>query len=384
MKKRALIISGVAFLIVIIIGGGLVGYPVRKVFSAAGTFQLVPDDLRDAKIVLGHDRFSKELVFTQADLGLITDFEEKPNHELIVVGQNGAVFIKDGNLVNKSISFASNQGRHHSTFNKCSSSVVGVELGVGSFLCRGAWGTNVELFDAAGKTLWSYGGGLSAIDNAAAGTLGPNATPSVVVGFNGDGGIRRLSAEGNELWKQSDANVWHVEIVVDDKSGNVILHSNAKGQLTMRDANGNVLGRYDPEIYLDSFTMTTWGDDPDRKKLVASKKGSIYVLSTDGKTVARLPAPGSAAPGSASNLADPKGTRVRFSARAPYFAGLLRYFLWTRSLLYIYDSGNQLVYHEILDHNCGALHATPDENGVENLFVGCEGTVLKYSLANHD
>jgi len=139
----------------------------------------VPDDLRDAKIVLGQDRFSKELVFTQADLGLITDFEEKPNHELIVVGQNGAVFIKDGNSLNKSISFDKNSGRHNRT--GCSSSVVGVELGVGSFLCRGDWGTNVELFDAAGKTLWSYGGGLSAIDNAAAGTLGPNAIPSVVV-----------------------------------------------------------------------------------------------------------------------------------------------------------------------------------------------------------
>ena len=97
----------------------------------------------------------------------------------------------------------------------------------------------------------------------------------------------------NELWKQSDANVWHVAIVADDKSGNVILHTNAKGQLTMRDANGNVLGRYDPEIYLASFAMTTWDDDSDWKKLVASARGSIYVLSTDGKTVARLPAPGS-------------------------------------------------------------------------------------------
>lgn len=343
--------------------------------------RLVPDDLRDAEIVLGHDRFSKELVFTQADLGLITDFEEKPNHELMVIGQNGAVLIKDGNSLNKSISFntrITHKGQHP----KCSSSVVGVELGVGSFLCRGDWGTNVELFDAAGKTLWSYDGGSIGIDNAAAGTLGPNATPSVVVGFNGNGGVRRLSAEGNELWKQSDANVWHVEIVADDKSGNVILHSNAKGQLTMRDANGNVLGRYDPEIYLAKFAMTTWGDDPDRKKLVASAKGSIYVLSTDGKTVAHLPAPGSCEHG-CTGMADPNATRVRFSAGAPYFAGLLRYFLWTRSLLYIYDSENQLVYHEILDHNCGALHATP-ENGVENLFVGCEGTVLKYSLANHD
>jgi hypothetical protein len=204
--------------------------------------------------------------------------------------------------------------------------------------------------------------------------LGPNATESIVVGFNGGGGVRLLNAAGKELWKQDDGNVWHVEIApAMDKSGNVILHSNAKGQLTVRDAVGHVVGRYEPEIYLASFSITSWGDDPIRSKVIAFDNHSIYVFTTDGKTVVRLPSPGSAA------MPDPKGTSVHFSANAPFFAGLLSYPLWNRSLLYIYDNQNQLVYHEILDHNCGALQAVPSKNRTEYLLVGCDGKVLKYS-----
>jgi hypothetical protein len=61
----------------------------------------------------------------------------------------------------------------------------------------------------------------------------------------------------------------------------VIVHSNARGQLTVRGADGNVLGRYNPAIYLASFSMTAWGEDPISNKLVASDKDFIYVLATD-------------------------------------------------------------------------------------------------------
>jgi hypothetical protein len=95
----------------------------------------------------------------------------------------------------------------------------------------------------------------------------------------------------------------------------------------------------------------------------------------EGKTVAHLPAPAS------TSMAQPKGTPVRLAGGAPYFASLLRNFLWNRSLLYIYDGQNQLVYQEILDHDCDALHAIPGEHGAENLLLGCDGTVWKYSQA---
>jgi hypothetical protein len=364
MRKRVLMIVGAGFLMALLIFSGIVAYRVTRAFSAVEQFKSVPSDLKGAKIVAGAGRFSKEVLFAQSDLGVITDFAQNPNHELVVVGQNGAVFLTQGNSINRSI-----------TFHRCSSAVVSTTLASGSFLCRGAWVTNVELFDAAGKTLWSYEGGGNGIDDAAAGTLGPNAIESVVVGLNGGGGVRLLNAAGKEVWKQDEGNVWHVEIApATDKSGNVILHSNAKGELTVRDAVGHVVGRYEPEIYLASFSMTSWGDDPIRSKVIAFDKDSIYVLTTDGKTVVRLPSPGSAA------MANPKGTSVHFSADAPFFSGLLSYPLWNRSLLYIYDNQNQLVYHEILDHNCGALQAIPTKKGAEYLLVGCDGKVLRFSL----
>jgi hypothetical protein len=217
MRKRVLMIVGAGLLVALLIFSGIVPYRVTRAFLAAEQLKSVPRDLKGAKIVAGAGRFSKEVFFAQGDLGVITDFAPNPNHELVVVGQNGAVFLTEGNSINRSI-----------TFHRCSSAVVSAGLASGSFLCRGAWITNVELFDAAGKTLWSYEGGDSGIDDAAAGTLGPNATESIVVGFNGGGGVRLLNAAGKELWKQDEGNVWHAEIApATDKSGNVILHSNA-------------------------------------------------------------------------------------------------------------------------------------------------------------
>jgi hypothetical protein len=36
------------------------------------------------------------------------------------------------------------------------------------------------MFGVGGKTLWSYGGGRSGVDDVAAGTLGPDASKRVV------------------------------------------------------------------------------------------------------------------------------------------------------------------------------------------------------------
>jgi hypothetical protein len=54
------------------------------------------------------------------------------------------------------------------------------ELGSGAFVCRGTSNTNTAMFGVRGKTLWSYGGGRSGVDDVAAGTLGPDASKRVV------------------------------------------------------------------------------------------------------------------------------------------------------------------------------------------------------------
>src|SRR5260370_38168453 len=111
--------------------------------------------------------------------------------------------------------------------------------------------------------------------------------------MNGRGCSRLLSSEGKELWKQEDGNVWYVEIVAgDEKSGNVILHSNARGELKVRDANGNIVGRYAPDIYLASFSLSGWRDDFHLNKLVAVDEDFVYVITMKGRTITHLPFPG--------------------------------------------------------------------------------------------
>ncbi len=367
MVKRVLIAIGVLFLIALLIGG-VFAYQVRKSFRAMGSPPKMPDSIRLARIVSGSDLFSKQSFYNEPDLGLITDVEPRPNDELVIMGQRGAAFLRaDG-------SFTANVH-----FDKCNSDVIPVELGTGVFLCRATWSSDVKLFDSQGKVLWTFGGGMNGIDDAAAGDLGDDGSKKVVVGFNGDGGIRLLNAAGKELWKQDDGNVWHVEIAAtDEKSSKVIVHSNARGQLTLRDASGRVLALYTPEIYLAHFSLTDWQDDPHLNKLIAADEGSIYLLTMQGKTIARLPAPGNA------SIAESKGTTVHFSVGGPYYAGLLRHQSWDRSLLYIYDSQNQLVFNEVLDHDCDALRAVPEREGHDDLLLGCEGSVWRYSqVAKH-
>lgn len=354
MMKPILAVAGGVFFIALLIGG----FVVYRVLTRGR-----PLELSFARVVSGADQFSKQAFYRGPDVGVITDIKERQKHRLVVVGQRGAAFLTEQGAAERRI-----------RFEKCRSDVTAVDFEDGAFLCRGAWTIDTILFDSTGKTLWSYSGGANGIDDAAAGIIGASGSTSVVVGFNGDGGVHLLSSEGKELWKQEDGNVWHVEIAAaDDKCDNVILHSNAAGQLTIRDANGNVLARYNPDIYLAHFSLTAWNDDPHLNKLIATDEGFVHIMTMEGKTVARLPAPGDA------GIAETKGTPVRFSSGPPYYASILRFSQWSRALFYIYNDQKQLVYDEILGDECAALHAVPGKNGTEDLLVGCDGVVWKYS-----
>ena len=361
MLRKFLIGCGV-LLLILLVAGGFLFYRINRLSKAV--MPNMPDELKVAKVVVGVGRFSRESYYHDPRLGVITDIEQDPSQGYIIVGQSGAAFLTGSGSATRSTHFA-----------ECRSEVVLFNLDGGAFLCRGGWNTDARLFDSDGKTVWSYGGGLSGIDDAAAGVLGGENARRVVVGFNGGGGVRLLSAEGKELWKKDDGNVWHVEVAAsDERATNVILHSNARGQLTVRDENGNMVGTYSPEIYLAHFELTAWDRETRRNKLVTTDGRYLYVLSMTGKTIARLPVPGSA------SIAEAKGTPFHLSGGI-YYAGVLRHFIWTRSLLYIYDPQNQLAYEEILDHDCASLSSSREENGTGSLLVGCNGDVWKYSQA---
>jgi hypothetical protein len=362
MTKRGAIVAAAGFLIVLLIGGFCV-YLVRHALQAAGKMAKVPDDLKIARVVSGEDLFSRTVYYTEPELGVITEIKQDLNYGLVVVGRRGAAFLSENHLPARKVHFE-----------RCDSDVVWSGLWDGAFLCRGGWSMGTALFNSGGKTQWTYGGGMMGVDDAAAGNLGVDGRRGVVVGLNGNGGVRFLSSEGKELWKQKDENVWHVEIAADERSANVILHSNGYGQLTVRSAAGDVLARYTPEIDLFHFSLTAWTDDPHLNKLIAADQGSVYLLTMEGKTVARLPAPG------ATRYGEAKGTPVHFSEGTPYYASLVRHEPWARSILYIYDERNRLVYDEILDHDCAALYAAPGQNDTQDLLLGCDDNVWKYSL----
>lgn len=331
-----------------------------------------PEELKIAKIIAGEGLFSKASSFSNASLGSITEFQPAPQNGLWVVGQSGAA------LLGKDLS-----SLRTVQYNKCFYDVMWSEIGGGTFLCRrsGPWGGagGTALYDGDGKPIWSFGGEKPTVDDAVSGTLGEDAEQRVVAGGNGDGGIMLLDEHGKQLWKQADGNVWHVEIVNSgEKIGNVIIHSNVGGGLTLRDASGKVLSQSKPEPYIADFSLSAWGTDHKANKLLVKGPDIFYILGLDGKDIAHL-----AAPVAAGWDETPKGTPVQFRAGKPHYAALARYAMWDRSHLYIYDENNQLVYNEVIGRTCGALYAIRGKKGSEDLLLGCDGNAWRYSLGDH-
>lgn len=152
----------------------------------------------------------------------------------------------------------------------------------------------------------------------------------------------------------------------------MILHSNAGGQLVLRDATGNVDGHTKPETYVSHFALTAWDDHLTRNDLITAGDGSLYILTMHGQTLARLSAPGTA------GVDAVRGTPVRWPSSEMRYAALVRHSMWARAVLYMYDAQQHLIYQEVLDHDCGALFAQADSSGNEDLLLGCDGSVWKY------
>ena len=63
-------------------------------------------------------------------------------------------------------------------------------------------------------------------------------------------------------WKKEESNVWHVETLDTNGDGREeILQSDAKGELLVRNGNGDVIARYLPNFYVSHFALTRWGEE---------------------------------------------------------------------------------------------------------------------------
>lgn len=341
-----------------------------------------PEELQKPGIFHGKGQFQRISFFQTSflrrflghgTLGVVSDIAShqsspKSVPDLVLVGQHGAVFLGPDRKIKKRIDFKV------SKYDTDRVILVDIEGdGLPEFLNRGTITSAVILFDSNGAVRWRYEPDRG-INDAAAGDVDGDGKAEIVVGSGGSLGVVLLNAEGKRLWRREDGNVWDVEMAdVDGDSRAEILHSNAGGELTIRNADGEVmLRRRTANRYFSDFSLTKWGEERVPKHLVTSRDGFIYILSLDGKLVKELHAPRGEGAG------EVMGTTVYFQDPRVTYATLVNYGHWGRSVLYIHDMEGNLLYQEIFRGNCGALVALREEEN-EYLLVGCEDNVWKYS-----
>jgi VCBS repeat protein len=142
------------------------------------------------------------------------------------------------------------------------------------------------------------------MNDMAGGDLNGDGQPEFAVGYNGGGGVHLVDSTGRPIWRQDDGNVWHVEIVDTDGDGRPeIVHSNAGGQLTVRDATGKVLRRAQTEGCFSQFSLVPWPTG--RAGLLHAGDEMIRVIDFDGQVRSRFQTPDT------SFLADAHGALAR-------------------------------------------------------------------------
>ena len=272
-----------------------------------------------------------------------------------------------------------------SKFVPCSVEVVRLDgSGDYGFLTRDqSWAVDVVLFDKTGQERWSYSGGLTGIDDSVIGDMGGNGKSKVIIGFNGSGGLVVLDGERKKIWKKAEGNVWHVETLNTRGDGRKeILHSNAQGQLLVREASGEVIAHYLPNYYVSDFALTRWGAESQPSHILVPTNESadqcckpvLLVLDAQGRIVAHLDA------SLGDLMQEAKGTPVSYPRNVEYYAVLQSKKSLKRSVLSLYNHEGQIAYQEVLGDYCLGITALPGELG-DSLLVGCSGKVWEYSAA---
>jgi hypothetical protein len=332
----------------------------------------MPSDLANPTVLVGSGFVSRTLFFEDSRLGTITDikigeFDPSPGQEIGIAGSRGAAFLDEAARAKAMVMFSGQADDVN---------IIDIDAdGACEFFNRGSWGVDASLIDHNGNVRWTYGG-MPGVDDMDAGDVDGDGAMEFAVGFNGGGGVHLLDVHGKKKWSQPDGNVWHVELVDTDADGTLeIVHSNAGGQMTVRDLSGKVIRRARPGPYFSDFSLCRWPTSNGREYALLAEDDTIWLFDFNGQTVAQFPSPKSGTLGSA------KGTPIKLKTDQPeYFAALVEFRNWDRAVLYLYDSKGTLVYQEILPETCASIAAlTLDNAEVETLLIGGNGKVWKYS-----
>ncbi len=379
--KKILVVGCVSLLVlatVAVVGGYLAYQRFSPVLAEAlrPSRLEMPSDIETPSVIVGSGFVSKSIFLEAKRVGSVTDIvvgelDPSPGVEIGVAGSEGAVFVDEGAKVKSSVIFFA-----------CWPHVDIIDVdgdGTCEFMNRGSWATPASLIDHNGNKLWSYGRGMPGIDDMAAGDIDGDGALEFVVGFNGGGGVHLLETDGKKQWRQPDGNVWHVEIVDTNGDGSLeIVHSNARGEIKVRDAQGKVISRANPAPYISAFSLCKWPTKKDREYVLLAENDTIWLFDFSGKCIAELEAP------RCGTLGHARGVPVRIKGDEPeHFAVVVEFWNWERTVLYIYDPAGTLVYQEILPEACAAIASVSlDDSEAETLLIGGQGKVWQYKAGN--
>jgi hypothetical protein len=365
---------GCAVLVVLAIVTAFIGYRLLIAPITSGRLKM-PSSLKTPTVLVGSGLMTRDVLISDARLGKVTDIvrgelDPHPGMEIGIAGTEGAVFLDDSLKAKSTVQFSASNSHVD---------IVDVNGDhVCEFMNRGAWSSDASLIDHSGKTMWTYGG-MPGVDDMCAGDIDGDGIRELAVGFNGDGGIRLLDKTAKMRWKQPGWNVWHVEMADTDGDGKLeIVHSDAGGEIVIRDAQGNLLRRGRPAAYFSHFSLCRWPGKKDRPYALLSEDDAIWLFDFDGKTVAQFKAP------RAGSLGDARGLPVKLYRNKPEcLAVVVEFENWDRSIIYVYDSKGTLLYQEILPEACASIGGiTLDRSGAETILVGGNGRVWQYGV-NH-
>lgn len=320
-----------------------------------------------------HESMSKTIFLERRELGEVTDIvagelDASSGPEIGIAGSCGAILVTESGKEKSFVAFR--DWLDHVD-------IVDVEGdGVCEYLNRGSWSCDVVLMDHEGKAIWTHGG-PSGVDDACAGDLDGDGKLEFVVGFNGGGGVRLLETNGKEQWTQPDGNVWHVEITDANGDGDLdIVHSNAAGQITVRNARGSVVSRAHPTAYCSDFSLCRFPEKKGGKLALLAENETIWLFDYDGTAITRLKAPG------CGSLGHARGVPVKLeSGKGEYLAVVVDFQGRSASRLYVYDSAGALVYRDALSEACASIAALSlGKSPTQTLLVGGDRKVWQYSL----
>jgi hypothetical protein len=379
---RKILIGLAAFVLFLVAVGAYFYHKLQPSLRAYEARTAEEENLLQPRLVTGSGTFDKRVFYSGTGLGNISQIRlgwpaDREGAEIALVASQGADFIDSSGQVKKRVRFAIEQ--------RCPVAVARIDsAGEYGYLTRDeSWAVPATLFDKDGRVRLSFDKTLQGIDDSVPANVSGDGKLSVVIGYNGGGGVALFDGDGKRLWKEDEGNVWHVETLDTNGDGREeILHTNARGQLVVRNSAGQVIAHYLPGSYVSQFVLTRWDAEkqpthilvPTTQAREGCCKPMFLVLEANGNTVAQLESP-------LGDLLDRvESTSVHFGKGSEYFAVLKNNGPKKRSMLLLFDKKGQVAYQEILGESCLGVAPLPSKNG-EQLLVGCTNKVWVYSPA---